>query len=322
VPPLRRAAASLTLTAALLGAVEGALRLAAPDAWLAFDWELPSAPRASPVKPGAPLRTVQDGPYTWRHGVDERGLREDEVPDRAPEGTFRILAVGDSWIYGYGADRGATLPDALEQLLPAALGVSRVEVINAGWPGANVSVIRRTTQGLVKRFPDIRGVLLGQPHNPRNPGKPRKRGTPEPPPDPAVYTYAALRRAFGPLFWRNPPRNNAVGLEDEVADMGQLAQELQRGGRVVWLALFPHEQTVALSRRFGPEREWLALPLPMAGHALDTRACWGWEDPYHPSPAGYRAIAEALVPVISGEARFESWVTTPTCGGVDGWPGP
>lgn len=307
--------------------VEAGLRLWLEREDLLFPWERPVERGAGGGRPGAPLQRRTDGPHVWYSGVSTAGLREDE-----PRGGPRYLAIGDSWIYGYGADRGATLPDALEVALPPLLGVPEVEVVNAGEPGANVGVMRRNALRLLDTTADVAGVILGQPHNPRTlprarlprPGE-KRTGTPEARAwDATPYTYSALRRLLAPWSWRHTPRNNGADILLEARDLGALIADIRREGVAVWLVLFPHERDVALSGRFGPEPEWTALDVPSAGSALRDRACWGWEDRFHPSPAGYRAIAEAVAPMIAaGAAAAERAVWSMAgCPTSDAWPGP
>ena len=63
------------------------------------------------------------------------GLRSPEIPRHKPEGTRRILLLGDSTTYGHGVRSGFTLRDRLEQGLREALKEPRIEVINGGVPG-------------------------------------------------------------------------------------------------------------------------------------------------------------------------------------------
>lgn len=63
------------------------------------------------------------------------GLRNREVAQPKPERTYRILALGDSTVFGWGVPRAATFSQRLEQELNAAQDALNVEVINAGVPG-------------------------------------------------------------------------------------------------------------------------------------------------------------------------------------------
>jgi hypothetical protein len=72
--------------------------------------------------------------YTYQHPVhvNALGLRGSELGPKA-EGEVRVLALGDSLIYGQGVAEDATVPHALEELLneDAPTG-RRYRVINAG----------------------------------------------------------------------------------------------------------------------------------------------------------------------------------------------
>lgn len=64
--------------------------------------------------------------------ISSRGLRDREFAERAPAGTLRILALGDSWTFGVGVARDETWPKRLESIL----GQDRsVEVLNTGVSG-------------------------------------------------------------------------------------------------------------------------------------------------------------------------------------------
>ncbi len=68
--------------------------------------------------------------------INAKGLRNREVPYEKPVGTFRILALGDSWTFGFRVGEEASYPRQLEGLLrerARTRGVSaHYEVINAG----------------------------------------------------------------------------------------------------------------------------------------------------------------------------------------------
>jgi len=76
--------------------------------------------------------------YTYIHPVrvNRLGLRDDEVGPK-PADERRIIALGDSLVYGQGVPDDATLPAQLEQRLntDAAPGHTTVRVINAGVRG-------------------------------------------------------------------------------------------------------------------------------------------------------------------------------------------
>lgn len=70
--------------------------------------------------------------------TNSQSLREDQdVPVPRPPGEIRILALGDSWTFGYLVANGQSWPERLEDLLERRTG-RPVEVLNAGVPGYSV----------------------------------------------------------------------------------------------------------------------------------------------------------------------------------------
>ncbi|MCB9881198.1 MAG: hypothetical protein H6834_05360 [Planctomycetes bacterium] len=66
--------------------------------------------------------------------INAFGFRDRELGERKPEGTFRILALGDSFTYGYGVHAADSYPKQLERLLDARFPERSHEVINMGCP--------------------------------------------------------------------------------------------------------------------------------------------------------------------------------------------
>jgi lysophospholipase L1-like esterase len=68
--------------------------------------------------------------------INSKGLRNPETPYEKPEGVYRVLALGDSWTFGYRMEEPDAYPRQLERELrarAAARGdLRRFEVINAG----------------------------------------------------------------------------------------------------------------------------------------------------------------------------------------------
>lgn len=65
------------------------------------------------------------------------------------------------------------------------------------------------------------------------------------------------------------------------------------------------------------------MQVPLSGHALHERSCWGSGDTAHPSPAGARAIAQVITPMLRAglDHAQQSWPqprrrsTLPLCSG-------
>ena len=68
--------------------------------------------------------------------INSKGLRSPETPYEKPEGVFRILALGDSWTFGFRMEEPDAYPRQLERILNERAAERgdrrRIEVINAG----------------------------------------------------------------------------------------------------------------------------------------------------------------------------------------------
>lgn len=65
-------------------------------------------------------------------------MRNDEIIIPKPQDTIRILFVGDSFTFGHGVDEDEAYPRVVESLLTQKYPDKKIEVINAGLPGAGV----------------------------------------------------------------------------------------------------------------------------------------------------------------------------------------
>jgi hypothetical protein len=75
--------------------------------------------------------------------INALGMRDDEHPARKPPGRFRILALGDSHLFGWGVGQDQSFAQVLERRLEE-LAPERFEVLNAGVPGYNTVMEERT----------------------------------------------------------------------------------------------------------------------------------------------------------------------------------
>ncbi|MBT3296373.1 MAG: SGNH/GDSL hydrolase family protein [Verrucomicrobia bacterium] len=94
---------------------------------------------------GVPLRT------------NARGMRDAAYPLKKPAGTFRIVGIGDSVMFGWGVDAEASYLAVLEQRLNASLASSpRFEVLNFAVPGYNTTMEVATFEHVALAFdPDL-----------------------------------------------------------------------------------------------------------------------------------------------------------------------
>ena len=275
---LRKALFALILTAAVLGGVEVGLRLFVPREALLLEWERPNGLIATTEDGGVVTRPGmqeqrQDGPYPWRVALDSTGFREDaDVTKEPAPGTLRILALGDSWMFGFSVDEGKTISDVLERKLTERMG-RPVEVVNAGVFGSCAFDMLQHYRQLVDTY-RFDGVLLGQPHN----GARMTRVADErrawyrvaargPASD--LRIYLGLRRLLAPL--RTPAFATPLtgdGREAQIADLRALVGDARARGKKVWFAELPNDMGQAMAG-FTGSPDWRdGLGVPSGGHAL------------------------------------------------------
>lgn len=120
------AVAGLLVTAASLGAVEVALRLADwPPA--AFSPWIRSDDFGFRLAPGISMR-MREAEYDVEVATNSLGMRDDEPAAKAGP---RLLLLGDSFTMGYGVERGRLFADLLEKDLA-------IDVVNAGTGGYEI----------------------------------------------------------------------------------------------------------------------------------------------------------------------------------------
>lgn len=337
---LRRALLGLLVAVVALAAAEGALRAIYSEEALLFEWERPDGLIETSRMGGIAARpdtvqSIQDGPYTWYVRSEKLGFREATlVPRERPAGTYRVLALGDSWMFGYSVDQGKTIPDRLEALLPEALGVARVEVLNAAVFGSSAFDMLARYRQIVDAF-EIDAVLLGTPHNTvRFRAAAAERAawyqSAHDRPASAMRTYLLVRRWLAPLrsgMYAVPPEGDEG--EAQRADIRLLVADARDRGLPVWFIEMPNNWSQSSGGRFDGLVRWRSTLEPLgvltSGHALGERACWGFEDLAHPSEAGAAAIAARMAEVVKA-GRSIPVGATPTCAespgvgpGKDGW---
>lgn len=102
----------------------------------------------------------------WDYYLVDHQIRGRTYPLKKPEKTVRILALGTSSTYGYGSD--TNYPHlAGDELNEGRGGRSKVEVLNAGWPGSDgVRILQLFKNALIQFDPDI--VTLSLSYNDSN----------------------------------------------------------------------------------------------------------------------------------------------------------
>jgi lysophospholipase L1-like esterase len=109
---------------------ELAVRLVRPQAVMTVSPGLyePDPPRRYRIAPGFHGRISNQAEFDTEVATNREGLRGPEI---GPKSGLRILAIGDSFTFGVGAQQDETWPARLEQILGA-------QVLNAGAPGYGV----------------------------------------------------------------------------------------------------------------------------------------------------------------------------------------
>jgi lysophospholipase L1-like esterase len=122
----------------LLGSMASVISILGTLALLEIGVRVYSASTASPAPRLPPLHVPVDSPVIYAPNpehpeINSLAMRDDEIQVAKPEGTFRVLILGDSIAYGDGVARRLAFPDRLEALLrktrPSA------EVINSAVMG-------------------------------------------------------------------------------------------------------------------------------------------------------------------------------------------
>lgn len=78
------------------------------------------------------------GEYFAHAHTNAEGLREDrDIQIEKPANTFRILTIGDSYVYGFGVERSKTFQAVAESILAERHPERHIEIINMGFAAAS-----------------------------------------------------------------------------------------------------------------------------------------------------------------------------------------
>lgn len=300
---LAQACVALAYTAVFLAAVEAScarvLASAGGDVTVAADpvrlWKL------------APSRTVGESrTNSW-------SLREDhEIPVPRPPQEIRLLALGDSWTFGYLVPDGQTWPDLLEADLERRTG-RPVEVVNAGVPGYSVrqSMMTLEDPGFALE-PQI--VVIPGSHN----GAPQaflERLEPGPVPEGAVREVRRLLYESQLYLWLRrlaiqrerqamgaaapPPRHE----ESDLAATVRLARS--RGLRVLLLGYDGRQGRPRALEGCARTTGAPLLVVDVRDPALYMVGEGGPVESHHLNPAGYARVADELARKLEEEGLLE-----------------
>ena len=328
---------SLIFSLILIGLLEIGLRLTIPEEELTFAWEredgmlmVDEEAKTYLPRPNA-AEERRDGPYHWSFRMNAQGFREDAEIPAAAAGKYRILSIGDSWMFGITTDQQKNLQANLEILLSghpeAPIQGRAVEVINAGVPGASAYDMLVRWRKLGPQF-EHDAILLSVPHNTARQGATADQrgmlydgwqGAPYLP----SYLYLGLRRLIVPLT-RAPLRLTTPQIHQAILqDLQVIAREARAAGKTVLIGVWPGHRHEAL---FNPDamtyRLWYDNLTPagalVTGHNLRSPACYGWLDTGHASESGYRALSEVLANALIAGAGSPQMLASPRCEEVPG----
>lgn len=238
--------------------------------------------------------------------IDERGFRAQQIDSRDLESPrARILAVGDSFTFGWDVAEHETYPAQLQNLLEQG-SPGAFEVINAGMPGCSSFQAKQLLRRWMPRWqPKIIILLVG-----RNDGRQTSIS------DESVQAalqwkipgseyvfpfmflhYRSVQSVAGWLDTRTGPRASAKEFWHNLNEI--IDQATAHDAAVVLMQHWTQNGAYDL-RRLASERKvpYLALPSLLRPEAAGREDLF-IKTHFHPTPAGYHIIATALVDVIA-----------------------
>lgn len=289
-------------------------------------------------RPGSVItRRSESGEFPFRYEHNSLGFRDTEHALVKPAGSVRIVALGDSFTYGVGADFGDTYPAQVERRLNARAGAhARVEIINLGLPRHFPALERLTLQRYGLRFaPDVVLVAVLP-----NDIIDTQRGldavcltetgyfVPCAAVDWAdaavwIYQHSAVGRVVlrawsghangdaapnDSLFRDNGPYESAWRAVER--DLERMQEVARRDGAVLVVAALPqkppwrevHAYPEARLGRWSTAHGAVFIPTLAALQAADPSRSLYWERDGHCTPAGYAVIAEAIATALVAHA--------------------
>lgn len=329
----KKAMMSVVATTLFLVVLELILRVAIPVERLKFSWESEDPTividdHGGLLIPPNTEKRQHDGTREWVSRTNSLGLREDaEIPAAKSPGSYRMLALGDSWMFGWSADQGWSLPAQLEELLSEKMG-REVEVINAGVFGTCAFDMLRRWRQYQDVF-EVDALLVGTPHNmTRQQSLMEKRtgwyDSVRGAPFLELHLYLVLRRVIAPYTRpQYPMLETEETFQSSVHDLTVMIREAADRDVESWFVLMPTQLTDGVGARAANGKKWMEAMAPsgasFAGHLLVERSCWGDKDIRHAGGAGYRAIADVVSDaIVRGESDSEM-KSTPSCDELPGY---
>lgn len=239
--------------------------------------------------------------------TNRHGFRGPDWAEAKGANTLRVVGLGDSVMFGWGVDQGATYMSLLERSLAGAIPGRAVEVLNCAVPGYNTSQELAVLEQQCLRFdPDV--ILVGYCLNdwvaPFFVKDPVKGGLIE---SSVLLKWIQERGREGAqrYFDRYQGMDKTV---QALKDLSRLARE-RKLPVVFFVAPTPHAERDADEALRGLARELGFVNVEVTealrrGHQLEDLVLSATDD--HPNPAGHRLIAEALRPVLLDALRSRS----------------
>ena len=284
---LRNLLFSLVLAGAVLGGLEGALRLAGwPDPGL-YDGDVASA---WTLRRDLPARDVpfRERATTFSVRTNAAGYRG------ALPGPGAVACLGDSTTFGWGVEEDEAWPARLAAALDRP-------VLNAGVPGYSTAQGLATLDTVLALKPRVVVLAYLVRDAERAIASDAVRMAAAPPRAPDLALLRAVRALRGDTGGRT---GGAVGEAwrvspaEYVANLRALAARARAAGAQPWLLVFPMrtpptEHLAAL--------EGLAAELPVVTPTVPDDAFFA-EDPIHLTPAGNALVADTLAAALVAEA--------------------
>jgi len=125
-------------------------------------------PTTSLLFPSGSLVAHDSSEFSVTVKISDAGIRDRHYQAGTPkEGTTRIVAVGDSFTFGWGVENDQAWPNVLERQLLATQSSSKlnvIEVLNFGYPGASPIGYEQSVAQAIKHFQPqvvVLGILQG-----------------------------------------------------------------------------------------------------------------------------------------------------------------
>ncbi len=279
--------------------------------------------------------------------VNDLGFRGEDFPRDKPAGEFRILHVGDSFVWGDFVDDEAALPAQIEAALRGPCGV--VRVVNAGLPGSTITEQKEVVARGRAIAPDL--VLLSFTENDvTDLGRPTmweqlavNRAAKSKPPlgwvypvlrRTALWNLALTVRAKQRTMARAKEAGPAIASPDGKTtvdtarrrwyadEFTRLASTLQRDGLPFVATQFPAHHT--LYGRWAPEQlRWFEGVAQRAGVPVvptdsvlkrdgrDERTLYLLPHDGHPSAAGYTVAAGVIAATLTRHPALAGRCSSP-----------